>query len=231
MNMIAIEPSTRINSIALARDNKIVASVSWNEREVERQHLFKALPKLLQDNTLAIADIDQFVIGSGPGSFSGIRIAIAACQGLAQPSGAAVSCLPSTDVAARQVIDAGRPVLVVGDARRKKLWCAEYGEQNGALTVRQAAQLINISALADYVTPDTIIVSPDYERISDTLGELSSTGAQIPTGPVMPSADDLSALALQRLERTEPLAPPVPTYLHPAVFVAPRFPVTKNDSA
>lgn len=231
MNLIAIEPSTRIHSITLAREKRVVATVSWDESQVERQYLFEALPKLLQDNTIAFEDVDRFVIGSGPGSFSGIRIAIAACQGLAQPSGAKVSCIPSADVTAHRFDTADRPILVVGDARRKKLWCAEYVRQDGVLTVRKAAHLIDITALGDYVTPETTVVSPDYERIAETLSALTPTGARIVAAPVVPSAGDLAALAFERLDRGDPLAPPVPTYLHPAVFVEPRFPVTQLEGA
>ena len=65
---------------------------------------------------------DRIVVGTGPGSFAGIRSALAFAQGYAIGSGCEVLGLPS----ACALAEASRKIAVVGDARRDKFWVALF---------------------------------------------------------------------------------------------------------
>lgn len=144
---------------------------------------------------------DALYVGLGPGSFAGIRAAIATLQGLGiawnlQPMG-----FPSAAILA---LASGLPeVTVVGDARRNTLWTVRYRitpdaiEQTSDFILRQRATFVS----------DATMVSPDAER-------LASFGL-----PKVTLTADLLNVAKTRL-RPLLIADPKPIYLHPAVGVA-----------
>jgi tRNA threonylcarbamoyladenosine biosynthesis protein TsaB len=233
MNLLAIEQSTRKCSIALTCDGKTRAYLDWDSSTQERQHLYEKLPEILRKGDIAPHAIDHYVIGLGPGAFSGIRSAIATCRGLAQPDATPVSGVASTAVMAFNALkkDPSSHVHVIGDARRERYWHARYGLVGGRVETRQYPQLLEASALKILISAEDVVLSPDYDRITDMLATLATEGCRITEEANVPDARDLAALTLDALAAGETLAAPVPVYLHPAVFVAPRFPAAPKTDA
>ena len=114
----------------------------------------------LSANGLSPRDLDQVLVGQGPGSFAGIRAALAFAQGIAlgNPDGATkVVGLPSTYALTRD----GARTAVVGDARRDRFWVVVY---DGVECVRDFA-LVAKDELANAVPEHWAVVTPDGARI------------------------------------------------------------------
>ena len=128
MNLLAIDRSTDTQSVAVAKDGKIAARVfaGLDSRSAEWPVKVR---DFLAANGLAVGDVDTILVGQGPGSFAGIRSALAFAQGLALPAGKKVVGLPSTLALARE----GARTAVVGDARRDRFWVIVY---EGVQTVK-----------------------------------------------------------------------------------------------
>ncbi len=138
-------------------------------------------------------------VGLGPGSFAGIRAAIACLQGMGIGWGLRPQGFPS---AATMALASGREtVTIIGDARRGTLWSVRY-----TVTPERILQEtpFNILSAATF-TPDETMVSPDANRL---------TRFGIP--PVTIAADHLPE-ALRRLDPDTLTNDPLPIYLHPAV--------------
>ena len=83
MIRVAIETSTRTGSVAVGREDRVLARV---ELGAQTRHAARALPAL--DEALRSADVGRLnvgavVVGAGPGSFTGVRVAGATAKGLA----------------------------------------------------------------------------------------------------------------------------------------------------
>ena len=93
---------------------------------MERGHAERLVPmigELFEEAGIAFADITHIVVTTGPGSFTGARIGIAAARALALSTGARVSRLSSLRLIARTAVAtspnlAHRPIAVAIDARR-----------------------------------------------------------------------------------------------------------------
>lgn len=115
-------------AVGLANGTEIVA------REVvtdTRAHVEELLPSVLRACASAgieLTDIGDFVVGMGPGPFTGLRVGVATAWTLAYAAGVAPHGVCSLDVVARQFADEGAPdrFLVAADARRKELYWREY---------------------------------------------------------------------------------------------------------
>jgi tRNA threonylcarbamoyladenosine biosynthesis protein TsaB len=81
--ILAVETATLAGSIALARGDELIVSVSGDPAVSHSNTLLADLDKLLSETTFKLADIDLFAVAAGPGSFTGLRIGIATVKGLA----------------------------------------------------------------------------------------------------------------------------------------------------
>ena len=157
MNLLAIDRSTDTQSVAVAKDGKIAARVfaGLDARSAEWPVKVR---DFLAANGLAVQDIDTILVGQGPGSFAGIRSALAFAQGLALPAGKRVVGLPST-------------LALTRDGARSRVWATAetpvtrwHPDMNA--TVRHAGPLDGNDA-----------EDAELARISSERGALPSLGA------------------------------------------------------
>ena len=123
MNLLAIETSTELCSVALLRD----AELFVEEALAENRHselLVPMLHRLLERAGLQARHMDAFAFGQGPGSFTGIRIACGVVQGLAFAVGRPVVPVPSLLALAEQTHEAR--VVTALDARMGEAYLAAY---------------------------------------------------------------------------------------------------------
>jgi len=96
------------------------------------------LPRLLatlEEHGLGLAQIEQWTVGLGPGSFTGIRGGAALVKGVCSGSGAACRGLPSSLAMAAQLSpDIGESVAVLHDGRRGELLVSVYTQTSDRLT-------------------------------------------------------------------------------------------------
>ncbi len=175
MNTLVLERSTAQKSEALLDDAGIVTS----------------------------GKIDRILVGIGPGSFAGIRSALAYAQGYAIGSGCAVVGLPSPCACATDGC-----IAVVGDARRGLFWIALL---DGAQLAQPIFQ-VPLAELRGAVPENVVVVTPDAKRIEPILKE--TFGAAY-GGEQLPTAEGLHRFAQQNPAAL--ISEPLPLYLNPAV--------------
>ena len=226
LKTLAIEQSTGSSSAAILEDSDVVAEIRWQPDRPRNQELFMRLPGLLDSSGITAAEIDVFAVGTGPGSFSGVRSSIAMAQAMAMPDVKPVIGVGSTETIAREVLKS-RPgadrIVVVGDARRKRLWFADLAVTNGIPTPKGDVILIDSTDLPERLAGGATVATPDWNRIGDMISAYGNSGTDVIEGPVSPEAQDAGIIAVERLALDAPLPSPVPVYLHPPVFVEPRF--------
>lgn len=127
MNLLAVETSTELCSVALLRDGELfVEEVLAENRHSEL--LVPMLRRVLQRSHLGARQMNAFAFGQGPGSFTGIRIACGMVQGLAFAAGRPVVPVPSLLALAAQTHDSR--VVAALDARMGEAYLAAYA-RNG----------------------------------------------------------------------------------------------------
>jgi len=211
MKIFAVELSSKHGSIALVENGAVVAEKSWIENFKNRQQLFDSMEELGVDWDT----VDLFAAGRGPGAFSGMRIGFSIVSSLAAPGGKPVYALNSGAALAAQI--GAERTVVVGDARRNKVWAGVFAGS----ALETEFQLLERDELADFVPPDALVVSPDHDRLEELLTGFHTLES---AEPVFPTAGKLGQLVFQRLGNSIESEPFEPLYMHPPVFIAPRFP-------
>jgi tRNA threonylcarbamoyladenosine biosynthesis protein TsaB len=120
---LAIDTSSAMSSVALSRGGAIKASLTLTEVRQHSQIVFEHIEALLSLARIAISEIDLFAAVTGPGSFTGLRIGLAAIEGIAAALNQPVVGVTTFDASARAagitgvtmtLVDAGRGDVFMG---------------------------------------------------------------------------------------------------------------------
>ena len=116
---LAIDTSTSRTSVAIIEDSKVLYN---GFRDGATAH-GPSLPALVQE-ALAVSDVDEVVVGMGPGPFTGLRVGIAFAQSFAVAREIPVRGVCSLDAIAAQIHE--EDFIITVDARRKEVYWARY---------------------------------------------------------------------------------------------------------
>lgn len=218
MKIFAIELSSKYGSIALIENGQILAEKSWLENFKNRQQLFDSLAELQHEQHLDWNSIDSFAVGRGPGAFSGMRIAFSVINSLAQAGRKPIHALSSGHALAAQTTleTTATHIAIVGDARRQQIWAGTFlnGEPENPF------ELMAYEELNTFLPENTLIASPDQDRLKTLLQSFNHINT-----PTHPTAGMLGKLVETRIKKNIPSEEPEPLYMHPPVFIEPRFSV------
>ena len=129
MRVLALDTTTRAGSVAVLDDGRVVAACQGDGTRTHAERLPGEIMQVLADASLTTADIDLFAVAAGPGSFTGLRIGIAAIQGVASVHRrpvAPISVLRALAEAAADERPAGVRVGAWMDGRRHEVFTALY---------------------------------------------------------------------------------------------------------
>jgi tRNA threonylcarbamoyl adenosine modification protein YeaZ len=226
---LVMDRSTESPGVAVYEGTGLLFARQWEGSPSRSPAWMDDFAKELRAHAVAPESLGRFVCGLGPGSFSGIRAALSALQGMALPGRVTVEGAASSAALALGVARGDDElVTVLGDARRERLWLATYRVTPSLGRVRLADgspathtssdfRLVAAGELAKAVPQDALAVTPDYERLEPLLRELPSN-VRVIARPVFPLAADLGRIAV--LDSLGTVREPSPIYLHPAVIAA-----------
>jgi len=120
MNILAFDTSTEKFSISILKNNKIVLNLSKILNKSYSKFLIPILKKSLEETKLDIKEINYILISLGPGSFTGVRIGIAAAKGLAIPHKINISGFNNMDILVNSISDNIKEKKIVTIIKSKK---------------------------------------------------------------------------------------------------------------
>ena len=183
---LAFDTSSSLGSIALGNDKVVVQSIEFQGPQRHSAALFPALVRL----GLPRLKLRRIIVGIGPGSFSGIRVSLAAAQGIALAQGVPVIGICSAYSVAWQQKDVER-LGVFADAKRREAFCTAF--RKGEL--EKETYLLPMADLAQHAAQFTLAVSaeplPDiptrvYPRAQDLLALPDSLSGWVTRQPLEP---------------------------------------------
>ncbi|MBQ6816561.1 MAG: tRNA (adenosine(37)-N6)-threonylcarbamoyltransferase complex dimerization subunit type 1 TsaB [Clostridia bacterium] len=134
MKILAIECSATPASCAILENGNILAEAFTNIKITHSQGLLPLAESVLKAGRLTLNDIDAFAVAAGPGSFTGVRIGIAAIKGLAAPQNKPCCAVSTLLAMAQNFIDSGGIICCVMDARCSQVYNALFKVENGVIT-------------------------------------------------------------------------------------------------
>ncbi|WP_405234585.1 tRNA (adenosine(37)-N6)-threonylcarbamoyltransferase complex dimerization subunit type 1 TsaB [Lentisalinibacter salinarum] len=213
MKILALETSADACSAALWVDGEVAEVYE----EQPRRHVELILPMvrgLLAEAGMRMAALDGIAFGAGPGSFTGVRIAVSAAQGFGLAAGLALVPVSSlAALASRALAGGARRVYVTQDARMGEVYAGAWEEGADGLHTL-AADRLTAPAAVQPAEGDWWLAGGGWDRYP----QMAPAGAA-DTGLRFPRAQEVAALAAPRFAAGDTLAPrdAQPAYLRRTV--------------
>ncbi len=134
MKILAIDSTAKSASVAILDDDKLVGEFYLNVGFTHSQTLVPMIENLLSAANLSTDDISAFAVSNGPGSFTGVRIGIAAVKAMAMKNDTPCIGISTTECIAYNLINSDCIACAVMDARRDQVYNANFKIQNGKMT-------------------------------------------------------------------------------------------------
>ena len=154
MKILALETSAKAVSAAVSEDGKILASGYQDTGLTHSRTLMPIVEHILKNTGLSLSDMDAIAVAAGPGSFTGIRIGVAAAKGLAFAAEKPAVGVSTLAAMARNVAFCDGLVVCAMDARRQQVYNALFEAKDGRLTRLTPDRAISLEALAEELAGD-----------------------------------------------------------------------------
>ncbi len=129
--VLALDTSSPSGSLAVLRDKKVVGVVSTATGEVYSSRMFRELEFLLSELSLRMEEFELFAVAAGPGSFTGLRVGLAAVKGWAEVYRKPIAAVSALEAVAVQAHSNAGLIVPVLDARRGQLYFGLYRRATG----------------------------------------------------------------------------------------------------
>lgn len=195
-------------SAALWRDGRVLAKRSLAMERGHSESLMPMVEEVVTQAAAAWADVDRIATTLGPGSFTGVRIALAAARGFALACGARLVGVTTTQVAAFRALPAaeGRAILAVVDAGRADLFVQSFGPD---LAERSAVAALSPEAAAAALSGEAMLIAGNG---APRLRPFLAGRRDIAFAEGLADAADVAALGALLKPQDQAAAP---VYVHP----------------
>jgi len=208
VTVLAIETSSRSGSVAVRHGGRTVERALENAR-AHASDLVPALDALLAPLGLGagrLGELEAIVVGTGPGSFTGLRVGVATALGLARGAADAGACprlrgVPSFEASAAAALAPGEVGTVLADARAGRVYVARYERTADDVRELRPPAALFLDELAPELAAEGALLAD--ERTAELLR--LDPARRRPAPP--PRASVLLDLGLHRLAASGPHAP------------------------
>jgi tRNA threonylcarbamoyladenosine biosynthesis protein TsaB len=185
--VLAIDNSLDLLSLAVAAEGRLLEERHLRPRRHTSEMIGQEVFRVLNDHGVSVRDLTLLVVTLGPGSFTGIRVALAFCKGLKEGVGVPLIGASTLDVLAQpfSFLD-GYYLCPLVDARKGEVFTALYEVSRGALTKLSSERSVKPWEVGSLVRPpclcfgsgvalckDALQAIPDLSCIEDSHGRVS----------------------------------------------------------
>jgi len=178
--ILALDTSSPCGSLAILRDCRVIGTVSTWTDEIYSSRMFRQLDFLLGELSLNLREFNLFAVVAGPGSFTGLRVGLAAAKGWAEVYGTPIAAISGLEAIAAQSHSPDSVLIAATDARRGQIYCGRYvrpmNQGDEGLALEDEERVMDPAEFADALTgmsensPLTVI-TPVPELVSKMLSD------------------------------------------------------------
>lgn len=221
MKLLALETSAKAVSAAVTEDGVLLAAGYQSTGLTHSRTLMPMVEAMLKNADLAMEDIGAVAVANGPGSFTGIRIGVAAAKGLAFAAGIPAVGVSTLEAMARGLTIWDGLIVCAMDARRGQVYNAVFDAKGGVLsrlTPDRAIGLEELSKELKISKKKKIIVGDGAHLCYNHLLENEIACTLAPSHLLMQNASGVALAAEELLRAGAALSAQelAPVYLRPA---------------
>jgi len=212
MLILAIDTTSPAGSVALLRDVVVVSEVASAEEEQYSTRLFRDVDRVVREAGVTMPEVELYAVAAGPGSFTGVRVGLAAVKAWAEVYRKPVAAVSALEAMAFQSAAATGLIAGIADAHRGQLFAGLYERTEREMRRRSddvvmppaecMAYLVEQAARAPFVIRTA---SPEVVRAALAGSAAAGTPVETADAALAPSIGRLGYSRAQRGELVDAL--------------------------
>lgn len=216
MNLLAFDTALAACSAVVWRGGEVRARRSERRARGHAEALMPMIEAVMAESGLGFAALDCLVVTRGPGTFTGVRIGLAAARGLGLAAGIPVlglTTLEAVAAGAREAVRDDESLVVALDARRGEVYAQAFDAALGALG--EPGAFAPEAAAARAPPGPGLVLGSGADLVAGPLAALRPGYRRVPALDPLPDAAAAAWLGARRIAEVGPPrgAPPGPLYL------------------
>lgn len=187
MKILALDTALNACSVALLEDGDVVAHVHEKRARGHAETLMPIIQDLMKTSHTSFHDLDLIAVTIGPGTFTGLRIGLAAARGIALAAAKPCRGVTTLEALAASVpidVAKGRPIIATADARRNEIYAQVFHVSRGTELVKASGEplALPLNKSEQLLTMDTALIigsggpllasQPNFEATRFILSDL-----------------------------------------------------------
>jgi tRNA threonylcarbamoyladenosine biosynthesis protein TsaB len=199
--ILAIDTATQYAALALYTQDGVYAEESWFAGRNHTVELIPRLGRMLNAANLTPANLTALAVSLGPGSFTGLRIGLAAAKGLALPHNLPLVGVPTLEIVSYPLRAGGLPVWAIAQAGRGRILAGCYAQVDAQWQPLAEPGLTTFEALAGQIKEPALCVGEIDENAAKILWQQSHRSAHVVSPAArLRRAGFLAEIAAERLK-------------------------------
>lgn len=201
MLILGVDTATQIASVGITRNDEIVAEESLCELVNHTETLLPLIGRVLEQAGVTLAEIEGLGISIGPGSFTGLRIALGTVKGFAYALGQKVVGVPTLDALAYTVSAWEGLICPLLDARKGEMYAALFRrDHDGKLVKLLPDQVLLPQLILEQITEPCVFLGDGGEVYGKLIREHCGANAHVlPFATYHPRGTVIARMAWERL--------------------------------
>lgn len=170
--ILGIDTATRDAAIGLAHAGRPVCAAHLEGPTLRTRGLLAGIDELTRDVGLSRSELDGVAVGVGPGSFTGLRVGIAAAQAVALGLGVPIAAVSTLECVARNAPDDVRLVAVLIDAGRGEVFLGTFERSAGVVAATSPPRVMSPGQAAEAVPLGATLLGDGWLRYRGALERL-----------------------------------------------------------
>lgn len=169
MKVLGIDTSTLATTISVLDLDELICEYTVNTKKTHSQKLMVMIENMLKVSNINIDDIDLIAVCEGPGSFTGLRIAMATAKAIAHANNLDIISVDSLEVLARNIEITDKKICCIIDAQKTQVYNGIYKYENDKLIPLKEIDVLDIDDLLENLNEEFIIVGEATKKYKEKI--------------------------------------------------------------
>ncbi len=202
MSILAIDTATQVSSVAVLKEGRLLAELTMQGKLTHSETLLPHIEQVLKMAAVAKEELTGIAVSNGPGSFTGLRIGLAAAKAMSYVLGIPLVGVSTLQALAYQLPAPGVRVMCLLDAQKGNAYVESYRWENNSLQVVdsvQVAKITDIVAACANMSEQVILLGDAVQKKVAGKLELPANVSVAPPHIVMPRAACVAMLGQAKM--------------------------------
>ena len=149
MYILGIDTATRVAGVAVVNEERLIVEKFLNNQKTHSQNLLPMIKQAIEEAGLKPEDLGGIAVTMGPGSFTGLRIGMAAAKSLAQVLNIPLIGISTMETIAYNIVGLPGFICPILDAQKSEVYSAIYYTRDDELTLMEGPYALTIHELVE----------------------------------------------------------------------------------